>query len=334
MNEKHLVSIVTPVHNGAEYIEECIASVLGQTYANWEYTIVDNASSDRTAELVAGLAAKDSRIRLVRFEEFVCARESHNRAFACVSPESEFCKVVQADDWLYPACLERMVEAAEISSSIGIVSAYRIWGSTADLTGLPYWRTHIGGREILRQSLLGGPYVTGAPTALLLRSRFVLERDPFYASGFRHEDTEAAYWLLSRSDFAFVHQVLTFARRQRGARMEEASRINTYIPENVRFVLRYGREVLSPAEYRSRLRLDLWSYVRFHLRQVPKRSRLLDPTFFAVHRSEVESILREGAGDPDVERAMSVVKGLLARRRVVDHGRQLDPNDVAAAMDF
>ena len=157
-----------------------------------------------------------------------------------------------------------MVEAAEILSSIGIVSAYRLWGSTVDLTGLPYWCMHVRGGEILRQSLLGGPYVTGAPTALLLRSHLVLQRHPFYVSGFRHEDTEAAYWLLARSDFAFVHQVLTFARRQRGTRMEEASRINSDLPENIRFIIRYGRDVLSPTYTVWRLRLDLWDYVRFH----------------------------------------------------------------------
>jgi len=39
-----LVSIITPVYNGAEFLRECIESVLAQTYANWDYTILNTAA--------------------------------------------------------------------------------------------------------------------------------------------------------------------------------------------------------------------------------------------------------------------------------------------------
>ena len=81
-------------------------------------------------------------------------------------------------------------------------------------------------------------------------------------------------------------------------------RLNTYVPENVRFLIRYGPQVLDPDTYRRQLRFELRRYLWFHLRQLPKPSRLTDPEFFAVHGQEIEAILRESGGDADVRSAM------------------------------
>jgi glycosyltransferase involved in cell wall biosynthesis len=311
-SERPLVSIVTPVYNGAAYLEECIESVLRQTYANWEYKVVDNASTDSTPEIAERYAARDARVRHVRFEELVPANANHNRAFLAIAAESEFCKVVQADDWLYPECLERMVGVAVASDDVSLVSAYRLWDREVDLVGVPYTRQVVSGREILRQSLLGGPYVTGAPTALLYRSHLVRERTPFYEDGLLHADTDAAYWMLTRGDFACVHQVLTFARRQADAWMEWASAMSTYGPENLRFLLRYGPEVLTEEEYRRRLRFELRRYAWFHVRQAPKPSRR-SGDFIQVHRREIDGILEESRGDPEVRAVMVFIRALLLR---------------------
>lgn len=308
-----LVSIVTPVYNNGEYIQECVESVLRQTYANWEYVIVDNASDDETPDIVARFAARDSRIRHMRFDDHVDANENHNRAFRTVNAESEFCKVVQGDDWLYPRCIERMVGLGMTSDSIGIVSAYCLWGSEVSLVGIDPARSIVSGREILQQALLGRLYVTGGPSAVLYRTRLVLERESFFSDGFVHADTDAAYWILSRSDLGFVHETLTFARRQQGARMQSATALNTFTPENIRFLLRYGSGVLAPSEYRQQLRLELRNYVYFHLRQLPKASRLADRRFFSVHRAEIDRILGEANGDTEVARAMALVRLMLLR---------------------
>src|SRR5262245_58350941 len=108
-----LVSIVTPVYNEAEYLTECIESVLEQTYDNWDYTIIDNRSTDGSLEIARRYAAKDSRIRVWENQAFVPVIQNHNVAYRKISGASKYCKVVLADDWLFPECLERMVTAAE-----------------------------------------------------------------------------------------------------------------------------------------------------------------------------------------------------------------------------
>ena len=294
MRDAPLVSVVTPVYNGAEYLAECVESVLAQTYENWDYTIVDNASSDATPEIAQRFAARDARIRHLRFDELVGATANHNRAFDAISPASEFCKVVQADDWIYPECLSLMVDAAGVANTVGVVSSYQLWGRRVFLEGLPYGTTFAPGGDILRGTLLGTFNVTGNPTATMLRSSYIRERTPFWDERFRHEDTEAVLWMLSRHDFAFVHQILTFARRQPGSRISWSNTMNALAAEEIVFLLRYGRLVLDDAAYRRRLRGLLKRYVWWHVRQTPRISRLTRSRVLRVPRLEETPDPRRG----------------------------------------
>src|SRR5215813_8561827 len=92
-----LVSIVTPVYNGEEFLRECIESVLAQTYSNWEYTILNNCSTDRTREIAEDYAARDSRIRVANNSTFLRAIANHNAALRLTSSASRYVKIVFAD---------------------------------------------------------------------------------------------------------------------------------------------------------------------------------------------------------------------------------------------
>src|SRR6266487_1539553 len=89
-----LVTVLTPVYNGARYLTDCVESVLAQTYQNWEYVIVDNRSTDHSLEIAQRYAKQDSRIRIHSNEDFVDVISSHNIAFRQVSANSRYCKVV------------------------------------------------------------------------------------------------------------------------------------------------------------------------------------------------------------------------------------------------
>ena len=99
-----LVSVVTPVYNTEEYIRECIESVLAQTYGNFEYIIVNNCSMDNTGEIAESYAKKDSRLRIYHNKQHLSQVENYNTALEQISPHSKYCKLVQADDWIFPCC--------------------------------------------------------------------------------------------------------------------------------------------------------------------------------------------------------------------------------------
>ena len=246
-----LVSIVTPVYNGANFLVECIESVLNQTYQNWEYTIVDNCSTDGTAEIARQYAAKDSRIKLHENQQFLRAIPNHNHALRQISPASKYCKVVFGDDWIFPQCLEQMVMVAEEHPSIGIVSAYAIEGRRVAWTGLPYPSPFVSGRQICRQHFLEKLHVFGSATTVLYRADLVRACDHFFNEANIHADTEVCFDLLRNSDFGFVHQVLTFTR----VRDESLTAISNDLLTSaggMLYTLRaFGREYLSEDEFQA-----------------------------------------------------------------------------------
>ena len=283
-----LVSVLTPVYNGEAFIGECIESVLGQTYRDWEYVIVDNASTDRTAEIVGKYAAAEPRIRLERNERLVPVIENHNIAAGHMSVSAAWCKFVSADDVLFPECLERMLAVAAEYPSVGVVCAYQLQGSRVAHGGLPYPSPVTPGRRVARASLVGGLSVFGPPTAHMLRADLVRARQPFYDESTIHADEAACYDILQTADFGFVHQVLTFQRLHRGSiTYSTARRLNTYLLGHMKILMMYGPVFLAPDEFAraveermdayytflarallSPARRDIWRYHEAGLRQL------------------------------------------------------------------
>jgi glycosyltransferase involved in cell wall biosynthesis len=283
-----LVSVVTPVYNGEAYLRQCVDSVLAQTYTHWDYVIVNNCSTDRTLEIAREYAARDSRIRIVDNKDFVRVIPNHNIAFREISPSSKYCKVVAADDWLFPDCLEKMVGLAEEHPSVIIVQGYRLQGNRVAGDGLPYPSTVIPGRDVCRMWLIqGGPSILGAPSTLMFRSDIVRSRHAFYNESNLHADTEVCLEFLERHDYGFVHQVLTFQRMREESMTSYSQRFQTYLPRRLYELETYGPKYLSEAEMERAVGAHLREYYRYLGWQVFKGR---DRAFWSLHRSKLASL--------------------------------------------
>jgi len=97
-----LVTVTIPMYNNARFIEETIASVLGQSMADFELLIYDDNSTDDSFELAASFT--DSRIRLQRNSENLGPEGNWNKAVSSV--KGRYVKLVCGDDILYSTCLE------------------------------------------------------------------------------------------------------------------------------------------------------------------------------------------------------------------------------------
>src|SRR5215472_8291783 len=159
-----LVSVVTPFYNTASYLAQCIESVLTQSYSAFEYILMDNCSTDGSGEIAETYARGDTRIRLIRCSEFVSQLRNYNRALIEISDASQYCKIVQADDYVFPQCLELMVQAFEQSKTIGLVSSYWLHGDVIAGSGYPYSTPMLPGRECGAWTLRTGIYTFASPT--------------------------------------------------------------------------------------------------------------------------------------------------------------------------
>lgn len=107
MERQPLISIIIPVYNVEQYLDECMASVLNQTYANLEIVLVDDGSKDRSPELCDSYAVKDERVKVIH-------KENGGPMSACIAgverAKGEYLAFMDSDDWVDLTMVEELVK--------------------------------------------------------------------------------------------------------------------------------------------------------------------------------------------------------------------------------
>ena len=104
------VSVCIPVYNGENYLEECLNSVLNQTFKNFEVIIVDDQSSDASFEIGRKYGGIDNRLRVFQNDRNLGLVNNWNR---CIElSHGEWIKFVFQDDLIELNCLEKMIKVA------------------------------------------------------------------------------------------------------------------------------------------------------------------------------------------------------------------------------
>lgn len=112
-----LVSVCIPTYNGEKYIGEAIASVLAQTFTDFELIVMDDCSSDGTGDIARSVT--DSRVRYLRNEANLGMVYNWNRCLAAAT--GTYIKVLCHDDKLAPDCIARCVDALETNEEAALV---------------------------------------------------------------------------------------------------------------------------------------------------------------------------------------------------------------------
>jgi len=255
-----LVSVLTPFYNEEPFLRECIESVLAQSYTNFELVLVDNASTDGSRAIAEEYVRRDKRIRLAASGEHVGVMDNLNRAAREISPQAQYVKYCFGDDWIYPACLEQMVAKLEANPKVGSVCAYALIEDEVFPQGPRHCESVLSGREAARRFLLTGRPMFGTPTASMFRAAVVRERKNFFNPNRAADDLEPELDSFSNWDFAFIHQVLSFTRREKPGTATNMSRLTLLSASPLICLHKYGAKYLNPQELQQRLRVVSRSY--------------------------------------------------------------------------
>jgi glycosyltransferase involved in cell wall biosynthesis len=114
------VAVITPCHNAAAFIGATMRSILAQTLSHWEHIVVDDGSTDRSADVALYEARDDPRIRVVQQPNRGVAA-ARNTGFRASDPHARYVLFLDADDLPKPTMLERLVGYMDDRPAVGVV---------------------------------------------------------------------------------------------------------------------------------------------------------------------------------------------------------------------
>jgi len=235
-----LVSICIPTYNGEKHIVECLHSALNQTYTNLEIIISDDASADKTIEIIIKYKT------LTQIPIYIYNHKPNgigaNWNNCIKNSNGKYIKFLFQDDVLLPTCIEEMVQLAETSNTIGLVYCKRDFIYDKDETSSLEWIQRFGnlhtswkniqtkegvlkGKKYLKDEyLLHAPKNKfGEPTAVLLNKK-VFEKIGYFNENLKQAlDIEFWWRVLNCFDAGFVDKVLILFRLHR----EQATQKNS-----------------------------------------------------------------------------------------------------------
>jgi hypothetical protein len=118
---KPLISIIVPCYNQAKYLDECLQSVLNQSYANWECIVVNDGSPDNTEAIARQWCDLDDRFKYLYKQN---GGPSSARNIGIKISEGDLILPLDADDCISVDFLEKLVRELLNDESLGIVSCY------------------------------------------------------------------------------------------------------------------------------------------------------------------------------------------------------------------
>ncbi|MGV8915158.1 MAG: glycosyltransferase family 2 protein [Kaistella sp.] len=201
------ISVIIPCYNEAQYLDECLNSVLAQTYGDWEAVVINDGSTDKTGELAQKWVEKDTRFKYISTENLGV---SHARNTGLQMAMGNFIQFLDADDLLSPTNFAKKMALSDKNQII--LSDFNIYKNQTFLPGYNKLRKEYVEFETL---LYGWEFKFTIPIHAALISRDLLNDFSFDTTLLCFED-----WLMwlhvtaKKPSVAFVDEILVSYRKE------------------------------------------------------------------------------------------------------------------------
>lgn len=277
-----VISVITPTYNRARFLPAAVASVLSQTFGDFELIIVDDGSEDNTPDVLKPFLA-DRRVRYVYQEN---QGQSHARNLALKQATGDFIAFLDSDDVWAPDKLEKQLAVFRANSEVDIVHGDEaIINEQGSVVSLQNMRRYSG--RITRYLLADNSV---SITTALVRRRCFDEMGGFDTSVGVADDYEL--WLRFSARYCYQYEPgIVASYRVMADQISSDKRRRYAANERIiqQFLARYG-EVLSPGERR-------WGLARFYCRKARyfasagERGKAVGAIAGALHNAPLDSVV-------------------------------------------
>ena len=195
------VSVIIPMYNSSKHIEECIQSILNQTYENIELIIVDDRSKDNSTQIVKKF--NDNRIKLIELQENVGAAMARNKGID--EAQGEYICFIDSDDYWVLDKIEKQVKFIKENKYAFIYSDYA-YLNTNGATHVAHVPKSINYKQALKN--------TSIFTSTVMFNMNYLNKSDIYMPNIKRGQDTATWWkILKKGITAYaINEVLAYYR--------------------------------------------------------------------------------------------------------------------------
>ena len=211
--QKELISVIVPVYNVEQYLSQCLESIIGSTYRNLEIICINDASTDKSSEILEYFRSKDKRIKIISLEQNSGQSVARNRGLDVAN--GVYIAFVDSDDYVTPNCFSELFgRLADDHSDVAVCGFWEIDESSGEqreeilqtdkplLNEREWWELYRHKHTVFMNCLWNKLY----RAECFQNRRFV--------PGAIYEDTNLQHYLLYNRQISVIRNPLYYYRRR------------------------------------------------------------------------------------------------------------------------